>query len=141
MYIFFKNLTKEQRLASMGVAIDLAGCEQPTRIQFAMLDEHLSEFAEALDISKEEASTFLTKMQEMGRLIYATNVLKGVDKKILSILYKDFYRVVKILQSEEGKKRLNSVYKSEFKFSEDDIHFLEEMESLNNDISFPPFDF
>lgn len=106
-----------------------------------MLDEHLSEFAEALDISKEEASTFLTKMQEMGRLIYATNVLKGVDKKILSILYKDFYRIVKILQSEEGKKRLNSVYKSEFKFSEDDIHFLEEMESLNNDISFPPFDF
>lgn len=137
MYIFFKDLTKEQRSAAMGVAIDLAGCKQPTMMQFAMLDEYLSEFANDLDISKDEASSFLKEMQENGRLIYATNILKEVDNKILSILYGDFYRVIKILGSENGKKKLNAIYQSEFKFSEDDINLFEEEASLNNDAYFP----
>lgn len=141
MYIFFKDLTKEQRLAAMGVAIDLAGCKQPTMMQFAMLDEYLSEFANDLDISKDEASSFLKEMQENGRLIYATNILKEVDNKILSILYGDLYRVIKILESENGKKKLNAIYQSEFKFSKEDINLFEEEASFNNDAYFPLFNF
>lgn len=122
MYIFFQKLTKEQRLAILGLAVEFAGSENfPSEMQFYQVSQYLNEFADSLEISQTEASQFMKLMEENGRASYAINILKDINEKTLGIVYPDYYRILNILHSHKGLNRLNNIYRTDFKFTDDGI--------------------
>lgn len=121
----FDGLTVEQKCAVMGFAVDFAGIKIPTDKQMAEITDLLVTMADDLGVSKNEVESFVHKMEQNGRLLYAINVLKTIEKRgSLEFVYCYFYSVVAILNSHSFIKKLNDIYKKLFGFDDEDIEMI-----------------
>lgn len=125
MSYIYNDLTIEQKCAILGFAIDFCGCGNSTPMQFAKLQDILSNIGEELEVSKDRVEAFVNKMQVNGRLEYAINVLKTIkNKRLLGCLYPQFYSIVATLNSKEGLAKLDKIYNDEFGYDKEEIKLL-----------------
>lgn len=122
MNTFFKELTKEQRCAVLGFAIDFCGIKEPTRKQFAELEQLLSNIHEELGVSHEDVESYVAKMHSNGRLAFAINTLKTIkNERTYALFYPYFYSIVATLGSREGLAKLNKFYNDDFGYDNEEI--------------------
>ena len=122
---FYEELTKEQRCAVLGFAIDFCGCKEPTQRQFAELQQLLSNIHEELEVSREDIESYVAKMQSNGRLTYAINTLKTIkNERMYGLFYPYFYSVVATLGSRDGLAKLDKIYNDEFGYDKEEIKLL-----------------
>lgn len=122
---FYEELTKEQRCAVLGFAIDFCGCKEPTQRQFEELQQLLSNIHEEMDVSREDVESYVAKMQSNGRLTYAINTLKTIkNERLFGLFYPYFYSVVATLGSRDGLAKLDKIYNDEFGYDKEEIKLL-----------------
>ena len=121
----YEELTKEQRCAVLGFAIDFCGCKSPSQRQFAELQQLLENIYDELGVSREDVEEYVAKMQSNGKLTYAINTLKTINnERMYGSFYPYFYSVVATLGSREGLAKLDKIYNDEFGYDKDDIKVL-----------------
>lgn len=131
--MYTKDLTTEQKCAVLGFAVDFSGCEEPSPMQFAELQDLLTNIGEELELSHNEAENFVNKMQSNGRLDYAIKVLKTIENQNnLRLFYPYFYSVVATLRSNKGLTKLNKIYNDEFGYSKEDIDLIWELYEIKD---------
>ena len=122
---FYEELTKEQRCAVLGFAIDFCGCKEPTQRQFAELQQLLSNIHEELEVSREDVESYVAKMQSNGRLAYAINTLKTIkNERMYGLFYPYFYSIVATLGSRDGLAKLDKIYNDEFGYDKEEIKLI-----------------
>lgn len=129
--MYTNDLTSEQKCAVLGFAVDFSGCEEPSPMQFAELQELLANIANELGVSHIEVENFINKMQSNGRLDYAIKVLKTIEnQRYLGLFYPYFYSIVATLRSSEGLTKLNKIFNEEFNYSKEDIDLIWELNEI-----------
>ena len=130
---FYEELTKEQRCAVIGFAVDFCGCKVPTQLQLSELEDILMDLRAEMGVSREEVEMFVNKMQVKGRLAYAIMVMKTIkDEPMYGLFYRHFYRIVATLKSREGLAKLNRIYKNEFGYDDEEINELWKLYDLKD---------
>ena len=122
---FYEELTKEQKCAVLGFAIDFSGCKEPTQRQFEELQQLLSSIHEEMDVSREDVESYVAKMQLNGRLTYAINTLKTIkNERLYGLFYPYFYSVVATLGSRDGLAKLDKIYNDDFGYDKEEIKLI-----------------
>lgn len=130
---FYEELTKEQRCAVLGFAIDFCGCKEPTQRQFEELQQLLSNIHEEMDVSREDVESYVAKMQSNGRLTYAINTLKTIkNERLYGLFYPYFYSIVATLGSRDGLAKLDKIYNDEFGYDKEEIKLLWDMYEIKD---------
>lgn len=129
----YEELTKEQRCAVLGFAIDFCGCKSPSQRQFVELQQLLENIYDELGVSREDVEAYVERMQANGRLTYAINTLKTINnERMYGSFYPYFYSVVATLGSCEGLAKLHKIYNDEFGYDKDDIKVLWNLYSIKD---------